>query len=411
MADIIQNQPDQPSEQPLQPEKLNSIVYRILNEASPELAGYYLGAHKTLEDTSNPERFPSAAHSLRELIEKLPDEHKRGVQIVRPPSILSSLMYAARDSWATITIDKTDQQRWQLPNSVESNKFLRKSEKFWEWFTKHYPTRDEQRLTFIQEISKGIPLPPALQEKQLEQWGEYASRFTKIAHHREKPDDFHQLFSAFEDFLVRELEPQTTKDFARISELVKELEGGKKDNIAELLRLVRSNRPNYDHFFETISSPLWLEVLENNQLTSFVDDPMPTEEGGYMLLPWVPGQYYEKIAINEPDKVASIITSLPPTDNERAHRQIVEIAKKLPKNQAICIVPLLPQWIKGRFSAGRGLLPYAVSEYIVELAKKGAYDEAIKVFRADDEQRQERNDEVEQCTDELELWCQADENK
>jgi hypothetical protein len=382
MTAKTQNQLDEPSKQPLQPEKLNPIVYRILNEADPELAGYYLGAHKTLEDTSNPERFPSAAHSLRELIEKLPDKHKRGVQIERPPSILSDSIYAARDAWALVAIDKTNQNLWQLPISGESNRFLRKSDKFWEWFTKHYPKRDEQRLKFIQEIHKGTPLPPALQEKQLEQWGEYAGRFAKIAHHREKPEDFHQLLSKFEDFLIRELDPQTTKDFARVTKLIKEFEAGNKKGNAELLRLVRSNRPNYDHFFFSISSPAWLKVLEENQLVDHIDDPIRTEEGGYMLLTWVPGQYYEKIAAQEPVKVASIITSLPKTENARVHEQVVEIAKKMPKKHAVCIVPLLPEWIKGKFSVGRGLLPFKVGEYIVELARMGAYDEAIEVFRA-----------------------------
>lgn len=377
-----ENYLDEANKKPLQPEKLNPIVYRILNEADPELAGYYLGAHKTLEDTSNPERFSSAAHSLRELIEKLPDKHKRGVQIERPSSILSDSIYAARDAWALVTIDKTNQQQWQLPDSDEANKFLRKSDKFWGWFTKHYPKRDEQRLKFIQEIHKGTLLPPALQEKQLEQWGEYAGRFAKIAHHREKPEDFHQLLSEFEDFLIRELDPQTTKDFARISKLIKEFEAGNKENVAELLRLVRSNRPNYDHFFFNISSPDWLKVLEENQLVDHIDDPIRTEEGGYTLLTWVPGQYYEKIAAQEPVKVAKIITSLPKTENARVHEQIVEIAKKMPKKHAVCIVPLLPEWIKAKFSVGRGLLPFKVGEYIVELARMGAYDEAIEVFRA-----------------------------
>lgn len=381
-----QIQPDETSKQPLQPEKLNPIVYRILSEASPELADYYLGAHKNLENTSNPERFPSAAHSLREIIEKLPDKHKRGVQIERPPSVLSDLTYATRDAYALIEIDKTNQQ-WQLPDSGESNRFLRKSEKFWEWLNKHYPKRDEQRLRFIQAIHRGTPLPPALQEKQLEQWGEYYSAFADIAHHREARNalgqlSFTQLVENFEEFLIRELDPQTTKDFAKISKLIKEFESGNEENTSELLSLVRSNRPNYDHFFFNISSPNWLKILEDNQLVGHIDDPIRTDEGGYMLLTWVPGQYYEKIATSEPTKVAAIITSLPKTENARVHEQIVDIAKKMPKKQAVSIVPLLPAWIKGKFSMGRGLLPAKVGEYIVELARMGAYDEAIEVFRA-----------------------------
>ena len=46
-------------------------VYRALAERSEQLAGWYLGARLATNETANPERFVHAAHSLRELMEKL----------------------------------------------------------------------------------------------------------------------------------------------------------------------------------------------------------------------------------------------------------------------------------------------------------------------------------------------------
>jgi hypothetical protein len=382
MTRKIQRSPDEADQREHQPDKLNLVVYRILNEADYELANYYLGAHKALVDSTNPERYASSAHSLRELIEKLPDKHTRGVRIERPPSILSSITYEARDSWSHIEIDKTNRQLWQLPASVESNTFLRKSEKFWEWFSKHYLKRDEQRLRFLQGINKGASLPPSLQEKQLELWGEYYSKFSKIAHHREEPNDFPQLLADFEDFIIRELEPQTTKDFSRISALIIETQAERDEHVPELIRLVRANRPNYDHFFLTISSPVWLTILEDNQLMSHIDEPVPTDDGGYMLLSWVPGQYYEKIASAEPERVAEIIASLPKTENVRVHEQLIDIAKKMPVIQSATIIPSLSEWLKGRFSNRTGLLPFKIGEYLNTLTSQNAYKEAVDVFLA-----------------------------
>lgn len=387
MKEKNQSQPDEPSKRPFQPEKLNPIVYRILSEASSELAGYYLGAHKTLEDASNPERFPSAAHSLRELIEKLPSKNKRAVKIEKPVNILALPIYEVSDAWKEVTLNKADAQTWVLEPVDKGKVFLKKSEHFWGLFARHYPSRSESRLKFSQQVQKSTPLPSELQEEQQKLWGDFYSAFADISHHREPRNAFNgipfsELVENFEEFLIRELDPQTTKDFARISTLIKEIESGNQENVTEIMQLVRANRPNYDHFFASISSPTWLKILEDNHLTNYLDDPIPTEEGGYMLLTWTPGQYYEKIASSEPDRVASIITALPKTDNARVHEQVVEIAKKLPKKQAVCIVSLLPEWIKGRFSVGRGLLPFKAGEYIVELARMGAYDDAIKVFRA-----------------------------
>ena len=44
-----------------------------LSEKSAQLAQMYLGAVVAIRNTANPERFAQAAHSLREMIQKVPD--------------------------------------------------------------------------------------------------------------------------------------------------------------------------------------------------------------------------------------------------------------------------------------------------------------------------------------------------
>jgi len=381
-----QKHPDEVSARPILPEKLNPVAYRILSETAPELASYYLGAHKMLEDVSNPERVPAAAHSLRELIEKLPDRNKRAVKIDKPVSIFALPIHDVSDMWVQLEIDKTNPGAWLLQPADKATRFLRKSEVLWKSFRKHYPTREEKRLKFLEGVRKGVPLPTELQQQHLELWGEYYSVFADIAHHREprnsfKGKPFGQLVQSFEDFIIRELEPQTTKDYSRISQLIGEFEKGIEENLPELVGLVVANRPNYDHFFFTINSPKWLKVLKDNQWTGHIDEPIPTEEGGQLQLSWAPGIYYEKIAKDAAVEIAAIITSLPPTTNTRAHMQMLDIAKNMPKEQAVCIMPLIEGWLKGEGFNNRGLVPFKVGDFIVSLAEQGDYDDAISVFR------------------------------
>jgi hypothetical protein len=47
-------------------------LYEALGERAEELARMYIGALIVLANPDNPDRLPQAAHSLRELMEKIP---------------------------------------------------------------------------------------------------------------------------------------------------------------------------------------------------------------------------------------------------------------------------------------------------------------------------------------------------
>src|SRR5262245_20305523 len=73
MADPEAN--PKPGAVPVTPVPLTSrqrTVYEALVEREPKLGAIYLGAMAVLAQDQNPERFVQCAHSLRELVEKLP---------------------------------------------------------------------------------------------------------------------------------------------------------------------------------------------------------------------------------------------------------------------------------------------------------------------------------------------------
>ncbi|HSW66743.1 MAG TPA: hypothetical protein VLI54_06420 [Bacillota bacterium] len=376
--------PDDPSKDQSLPQNVNLVLLRILNEASPELGDYYLGALHTLANTSNPDRIAQSAHSLRELIQQLPRRHKKAATKVTPPGILSgaSNIYKTRDAWNALTIDDFSAPTVRPNNPQAETKYYRESKKLWEFIGEYYPTNEEERLRMEAGIRKDTPLPPKLQKLRMQEWSRYYGKFADISHHGITPtDNFDQLVEAFEDFLIRELDPQTTKDFAEISKLIKEIESGEQKSLDRLMKLVHANRPNYDYFFNNISSPVWLDILETRKLLDHIDEPYPAEEGGFYILPWVPANYYQKIVKQKPSEVIKILKAVVTTENIRAQDQILDIAKELPDDSIDFIMPQLSDWLKGRY-ANRGLVPFKIGDLIVSLTLAGNYDLAMQAFKA-----------------------------
>lgn len=376
--------PNEPNDDQSLPQKVNLILLRILNDAAPELGDYYLGALHTLANTSNPDRIAQSAHSLRELIQQLPRRHKKAATKVTPPGLLSgaSNIYKTRDVWNSLTIDDFNTPTVRPTDVQAETKYYRESKKLWEFINKYYPTNEEERLRMEAGIRKDTPLPPKLQKMRMQEWSRYYAKFADISHHGSTPtDDFDQLVESFEDFLIRELDPQTTKDFAEVAKLIKEIEQGDQKNLEKLMKLVRSNRPNYDHFFNNISASVWLEILEANKLLDHIDEPYPAEEGGFYILPWVPANYYQKIAREKPDKIIKILKAVIGTENVRAQDQILEIAKELPSDSLGFIVAQLSKWLKGRY-ANRGLVPFRVGDLIVYLCESGYFEQSMIAFKA-----------------------------
>lgn len=365
------------------PDSINVVLLNILLETDADLAKYYLGAHWSLANKSNPERYAHAAHSLRELIQGLPYKHPRAVLIERPESITSdgSNLYKTRDSWAKLIVDKEDPGIWTVEPSQTTSKYLRDSQKFWEFIQKNYPTRKEARLKMVEAIHDGNTLPEKLHAKQIKMWGKYYGSFANIAHHGATliPEEFDSKLKEFESYLIRQLAPETTKEMARVDQIVDEFElEGVDENIPELLLLIKSLRSNYDRFFYKISSVSWLDILKQNDLDKLIEEPV-ISEGKIRTPSWVPGQYYAKVAKSEPEKVLEIIRSLISTKNGIVHQQVVEIAKCLPAEYLDGINLAIEKWLRNEYNTN-SLLPFKVGEYIVVLAKRSASKKALDIF-------------------------------
>lgn len=184
----------------------------------------YRGALAVLATTGNPDSLAQSAHSLRELIEKLPEHLDETVTRLNynlgneTKNVANQLESAKRSkcrqdgSWAE-----------EIDNPLRS--FLGKVEQFLDSFEEHRPKRRTQTEKVLKNLDPtGRPLPGPIQDLRVKEWDHYHSFFQAVSHHRKTVslEEFNLVAEAFELYLVEKLIPRTFEDYDVIDRLVDE---------------------------------------------------------------------------------------------------------------------------------------------------------------------------------------------
>ncbi len=146
-------------------------------------------------------------------------------------------------------------------------------------------------------------------------------------------------------FLVLEkFETRYIKVFEAIDEISAKANPSKAD--AQKLKLhIPNNRVAHDHFFEKISSPKWIPLLEQE---GFFKNPPTVERGidGAERHPtWPVFTYLLKIANTESEAVTKILYQIPDTENGNVKSGAIEIAIKLPREKKLELIPRVTKWM------------------------------------------------------------------
>lgn len=201
-------------------------LQRALDERDRELGAMYRGGLAVLGDTNNPDRFAQCAHSMRELMEKLP-------QLLDVPTIAQkeSLKVKVREiedgfiGTQRNTCCFSATAGWDGIIDCHLRKFLIRLSNFLEWFKSHHPRRhDELHGVLIRLEGSGRELPKPLAALNVEAWGRKRDYFLSVAHHRRTADEheFRKWLDALERFLLDRLLPRTFDDFTEIDNLLEE---------------------------------------------------------------------------------------------------------------------------------------------------------------------------------------------
>lgn len=201
------------------------LLLEALNEKDERLGQMLYGVWYAVNDTKNPESFPHAAHSVRELMEKAPI-YMPDVPVKQSGNKLSEDVRALHEAWKII---KTGAWKSAPPwnGSIDSTleSWLGKAETFFDDYSKNHETRKQQVAKAITALdSSGQPLPAKLIEIRVKEWGDLSQYFIKIAHHGSVADsaEFELQVQLLEEFLLSLIHPEPIPVMDELDALIAE---------------------------------------------------------------------------------------------------------------------------------------------------------------------------------------------
>ncbi len=214
-------------QEPLRLTGRQKALHDALLGRDPRLAEMYRGAIVALSNLGNPERFPQAAHSIRELLEKMP------VYLGFCPRVggvaLAVKVNELRNVWE-VAASTSPYIKGNSSSSIDRTlgQYIRKSREFFEWLDADRPLRVSQVRSTLHGLDPSPrKLPPALTDLRISEWQGYQEYFVKLSHHRNQidEDEFLSWLDALEIFLLDRLRPRTFHDQEDLLKMIEEAEG------------------------------------------------------------------------------------------------------------------------------------------------------------------------------------------
>lgn len=313
---------------PPQLEQRQLEVWRILRAKSSEkfpLADWYFGAIAALRNTFNPDRLAQAAHSLRELLEKIPralkteasgvsgDQLKKKREAVRAAFVAEKAKFS--DGWQ----DKVITQ--------ELEEVLKRMEQYFDLCDR--PDRREQVFAGLTRLDPMLQtLPAQLRQEKRQRYFELWIRLEGFAHHggKKNEDDFTECVEDVENLVFDLMAPISADDQSLLSGILAERASVSREKIQKALEVVGRRGANFAFFFKNASDPIWIEPLKVAGHFKNPPGAIPAGEG-YVSFPiWWPAEFLKRVAPVAREDVVEILLEVGDTDNPRVLEDVVEIA-------------------------------------------------------------------------------------
>ena len=318
-------------------------VLEILESKQTEkypLSRWYTGALYALNNHYNPDRFAQAAHSLRELLEKLPEVVHGGDVRVRVPgfaekrNIINDRLLKAKkrypEGWKGKPIDKN------------VTKLLADVEEYLE--LNRQPTRREQIQQTLATIDPMVnSLDSGTREAKRDQYYHLWDHLEDLAHHKSNPDiaAFNNCLKELENAIFDLLAPITAQDQKEIQTILN-LSDKSKNYIQRMFSLIERKGANFVFFFREVSEKAdvtWLLYLEKKGYFAHPPNVQLIDDESVIFPFWWPIRYLSKISNQAPDEVIEIVENLPLVNNPLVYDGILEIALQLDGNQSAKLKP------------------------------------------------------------------------
>ncbi len=192
-------------------------------------------------------------------------------------------------------------------------------------------------------------------------------------------DVFWQDMQLFLDRILDLLESNYSQYIKTIDQLLAQKSVSKKD-VLVLAQHVPNNLTTLRYFFDKVTDPNWLPMLNKNGF--FLNPPgtISHESGGVSYPFWPQGVYLKKMAKVQQcqDLVTKICLNIE-ADNIRVRADIIDISLELPLSSTIQLIEKFIVWID---TIQPWLQPERYGKLITHLANNGYGDEAITIAKA-----------------------------
>ncbi|MCE2416770.1 hypothetical protein J4G07_22580, partial [Candidatus Poribacteria bacterium] len=304
------------------------------------LSDWYLGALYALDNHYNPDRIAQAAHSLRELLEKLPrlihesDIPENTPRFYNMRNNISDLISRSKkrcpEGWKGEKIDKNlAKALTEIEKYLELNK---------------QPNRGERIQQAIATIDPMVNrLDSEIQEGKRKQLLNLWKRLQNFTHHNSNLDveEFRNCLQDLEGTVFDLLAPITAQDQEEIQTILRHPDRSKND-VERMFSLIERRGANFVFFFTQISEKTditWLPFLEKKGYFTHPPNVQRTDDDSVIFPFWWPIGYLAEISSHAPDKVIEIVLQLPKTDNPRVYDGILDIALQLQGEQPAKLKP------------------------------------------------------------------------
>jgi hypothetical protein len=203
-------------------------LYEALARLHTTLADMYYGALLVFAQTDNPDHLAQAAHSLRELMEKLP--RHVNVPLDRKGSSMTERVRKLQAKWIKLSNEgkrdgKSLKAGSEIGEGLES--FLDCAKEFFAWVEIERPSRKNRTAKVVRSLDPVTrPLPAAIEDLRIKEWETCHDYLENVSHHTWSAEELDRWISALERYLLDKLCPRTFEDHAALDAIIKKGEQG-----------------------------------------------------------------------------------------------------------------------------------------------------------------------------------------
>ena len=361
---------------PQQQRVLEALIDRETEEYP--LSRWYLGAFYALNNEQNPDRIPQAAHSLRELLEKLP----RVVEGTDAPATSPNFQQKRAKIYKRILKDKENYPDGRENKQIDGHldKTFKQVEEYLE--SNRQPTRRERMQMAVTTIDPmANRFDNEIRERKRDELHGLWEQLEGFAHHKSKRNigKFEKCLDKLEKTVTDLLAPITAQNQKEIQTILRNANRSETD-VNNMFSLIDRRGANYVFFFKYAADNAdiaWLSHLDDRHYFAKPPNAEPIGEGIANYPFWWPMHYLARMAPHAPDKVIEIVLRLPKTDNPWIYNEIVEITLQLPGSHSAKLQSKILEYA----NLEHHFLAYRFASVLAHWTKENQITEALQLTK------------------------------